>query len=205
VRTRVAIGASLLALIAALAIVLSADHPERTGVNGVPPDAYVASLAPRQTFCQPATLPAGTRAVGLTVGGYGQPGPPLALSLSNAAGTVRGRVAKGYRDGALSVPVATVAHQETGPLCIHNLGDSRVALAGIPAAAPVSTLDGTPSTAAVEVEYLRGTASGFGLGTTVARRVGLLHSGDWLLWALVALMAAAGATAIAVALRATRE
>lgn len=205
VRTRVAIGASLLALIAGLAIVLSASHPARTGVNGIAPNAYVASLAPHQTFCEPATLPAGTSAVGLTVGTYGRPGPRLALTLSGTAGTVRGVLAEGYRDGAVRVPVGTVARRNGGPLCVKNLGRSAVALAGVPGVGPVSTIDGIQSSAAVELEYLRGTATGFGLGTTVARRVGLLHGGDWLLWVLVALMAAVAATAVAMAVRVTRE
>jgi hypothetical protein len=205
VRTRIAIGASLLALIAGMAIVLAESRPERTGVNGIAPDAYVASLRPGQSICQPATVPAGTRSVGLTVGVYGLPGPPLALIFTGSAGAQHGRSGGGYPSGELSVPLPPARHRGSGALCLRNAGRSPVALAGVPAVGPVSTIDGKPSRAALELEYLRGSASGFALGTTVARRVGLLHGGDWLLWVLVALMAGTAATAIGLALREIRE
>jgi hypothetical protein len=175
VRTRVAIGASLLALIAGLAIVLAESRPERTGVNGIPAAAYVAVLAPGQKTCQASTIAAGTRSVGLTAGTYGAPGPALELTFTGATGSFRSTLSAGYPGGALSVPIPETAREEGGLLCVRNAGRSRVALAGTTGAGPVSTLDGKPSRAALQIEYLRGTASGFGLGSTVARRVGLLR------------------------------
>lgn len=204
-RSRLAIGASLLALIAGIAIVLAERHPDRTGVNGIAPNAYVASLRPGQSICQPATVPSGTRTVGLTAGVYGQPGPPLTLTFTSGSATLQGRAGGGYPSGELSIPLPGVDRRESGLLCLRDAGSRRVALAGIPAVAPVSRIDGRPSRAALEIEYLRGSASGFGLAGTVAHRVGLLHFGDWLLWALVALMAATAATAVVLAVRETRE
>jgi hypothetical protein len=208
VRARIAIGAALLALVAGLAIVLSESRPERTGVNGIPPAAYVAALRPGQKICQPSTVAAGTSSVGLTVGTYGVPGPPLQVGFTGppgSAGSFLGRAEGGYAAGRLSIPVPPVAREASGLLCIRNAGASRVALAGATAVGPVSTLDGRPSRAALQLEYLRGTASAFGLGSTVARRVGLLRFGDGLLWALVALMAATVAATVALALREIRE
>ncbi len=204
-RTRIAIGAALLALVAGLAIVLTGSRPERTGVNGIPPAAYVAALRPGQTICQPGTVAAGTSSVGLTVGTYGAPGPPLALTFTGSGGSFRGRAEGGYASGALSIPVPAATREATGLLCVRNAGASRVALAGTTAAGPVSALDGKPSQAALQIEYLHGTASAFGLGSTVARRVGLLRFGDGLLWALVALMAATVVATVALALREIRE
>ena len=204
-RTRIAIGASLLALVAGIAIVLSQGREERTGVNGIAPQSYVASLRPGQRICQPATLPAGTRAVGLTVGVYGRPGPPLALTFTGPGGTLHGALAQGYGGGAISVGVPASARQASGLLCVRNQGTSRLALAGVPAVGAVSAIDGRPSRAALEIDYLHGSASGFALGTTVARRVGALHGGAWLLWVLVALMAAVSATAVALVVREVRE
>jgi hypothetical protein len=204
VRTRVAIGASLLALIAGLAIVLAESRPERTGVNGIPPAAYVASLRPRQIICQPSTIPAGTGSVGLTVGTYGLPGPPLAVTFRSPAGSFRSPVAGRYGGGILSVPARPPGREASGVLCVRNLGTSRLALAGTTGAGPVSSFDGAPSRAALQIEYARGTASGFALAGTVARRLGLLRLGDGLLWVVVALMAAAVAATLALALRELR-
>ncbi len=202
-RARVAIAASLLVAFAGLAIALTTQRPERTGVNGIPPATYVESLRHGEVACQPATIPAGTTAIGVTVGTYGVPGPPVSVSLPDAPG-LGGHASGGYAGGELHLPVGPVRREVASSVCIRNEGAGRLALAGARGAPGASTLDGRGSPAVLQMAYLRGSASAFGLAPLVARRIGLLDfggTGSWLLWAVVLLMVLASAGAIALIVR----
>jgi hypothetical protein len=201
VRASRAIAAGAIALVIGLAIVLSEHQPQRTGVDGVPPNAFVDRLLAHQSACQTSTVPAQTRAVGLYVGVYGAPGPPLTLTLTGG-GTVLRRVHArgGYQGGALRIAIP-VLERETADasVCVEDSGSSRVALAGVSTSGPASTLDGRGHATALELSFYGPTTTDWGLAPTVARRVGLLDfggTGSWLLWTLIAVMTAVAATAI---------
>src|SRR6266511_2469018 len=79
---RVILIGGLVALLAGIALVLSQSGHELTGTNGAKRGEFVAVLQGGQKACRPgATVPPGTGRLGLEIGTYGQPGPPLVLSV----------------------------------------------------------------------------------------------------------------------------
>ena len=198
-RAPFALGGLLLVVIAGLAIALTASHPERTGVNGVPPALYVESLHPRDVTCQGATLPAGTRAIGLTAGVYGEPGPPLNVLLIGTSIHSSIAAPAGYGGGKLRIAIPPVRREAATTICIQNLGRRALALGGVAGGLGSSTLDGHASTAALQIDYYGAAENAIQLAPTIARRVGLLAldgTGSWVLWALIALMGIAASAAI---------
>jgi hypothetical protein len=207
VRGHFALGGLLLAIIAGLAVVLLAPHPERAGVNEIPPDLYVQSLHTAEVACQGATLPAGTRAIGLTVGTYGEPGPQLHVSLIGSTARYSFDVPGGYPGGALRVAIHPVQREAAATVCIQNLGRRALALGGVAGGLGSSTLDGHPSTAALHIDYYGAEHNALGLAPIVARRVGLLAfggAGGWVLWVLIVVMGVAGSAAVVLILRDAR-
>ena len=210
VRAYLAIAAGALALAVGLAIVLSERNPQRTGVNAVPPNAFVDSLLAHQTACQATSVPAQTHAIGLSVGVYRAAAPPLLLSLAVSGGKTRtAYVSGGYRGGELRISVPTIKREIAGAsLCVENAGSGPVALAGVTTASDVSTLDGQGHMAALQISFYGPTTTGWALAPVLARRVGLLAfggTGSWLLWVLVAVMIAAAAAAICLIAREGRR
>jgi hypothetical protein len=208
VRGHFALGGLALAVIAGLAVVLLVPHQERTGVNEIAPNLYVQSLRTREVACQGATLPAGSRTLGLTVGTYGKPGPQLRVSLIGPTERYSFNVQGGYPGGALKVAIRPVKREAPATVCIQNLGRSALALGGVAGGLGSSTLDGHPSTAALHIDYYDAEHNALGLAPIVARRVGLLAfggAGSWVLWALIVLMAIAGGSAVLLVLRDARS
>lgn len=203
-RGHFALGGLLLAVIAGLAVVLLVPHQERTGVNEIAPNLYVQSLHAREVACQGATLPAGSRTIGLTVGTYGEPGPQLRVSLIGSSARYSFDVPGGYPGGALKVAIHPVKREAPATVCIQNLGRSALALGGVAGGLGSSTLDGLPSTAALHIDYYGADHDALGLAPIVARRVGLLAfggTGAWVLWALIVLMGVAGGSAVLLVMR----
>jgi hypothetical protein len=207
VRGHFALGGLALAVIAGLALVLLASHQERTGVNEIAPNLYVQSLHTRDVACQGATLPAGSRTIGLTVGTYGKPGPQLRVSSIGSTVSDSVEVPGGYPGGNLRVAIHPVQRETAATICIQSLGSSALALGGVVGGLGSSTLDGKASTAALHIDYYGAEHDALGLAPIVARRVGLLAfggAGSWVLWALIVLMGLAGSAAIVLVLHDTR-
>jgi hypothetical protein len=191
---RVVLIGGLVALLAGIAIVLSQSGHELTGTNGAKREQFVALLQGGQKACQPAaTVPAGTGRLGLEIGTYGQPGPPLALTVvaTGRPAALKAGLPAGWHEGTVTVPVRpALARPATGTLCIRNAGNRRIAVAGS---------QGTPS---VYYEAPKATSWWSRLGD-LGGRSGYL--GSWALWLGLALTAAAVAVALVVMLRRSRD
>jgi hypothetical protein len=191
---RVVLIGGLVALLAGVAIVLSQSGHELTGSNLVHRDEFVAVVPGGGKSCQTAVnVPAGTGRLGLEVGTYGRPGPPLLITVGTRgqASQLRAELAPGWREGRVTVPVQpTLARPAAGRLCIHNRGRSPIALSGA---------QGTPSVY-YEAPHATSWWSRFG---DLAGRAGYL--GSWALWVAVALSVAAVVLAVVVLLRGSRE
>ena len=115
---RVVLIGGVVALLAGIAIVLSQSGHELTGTNGAKREQFVAVLHGGQRACQPnATVPAGTGRLGLEIGTYGRPGPPLVVSV----GRVSAALKAGWHEGTIAVPFSpAISRAVTGTLCVRN-------------------------------------------------------------------------------------
>jgi hypothetical protein len=197
---------AVLALIVGVVVVLSERAPQRTGINAVTPSEYIYTIQTHQTACQFAVIPAGTRGVGFFTGTYSLPGPPLRLELRGAHVDVG--VPPGYGGAELRIAIPEVVHRTNANVCLTNLGQGPLALAGTPRGALGSTFDGTQVEQPLQLRFYGPTSSWWSRGPVVASRVGLLAfggTGSWLFWFLVALMLAVAVTAVALIAREVRE
>jgi hypothetical protein len=207
VRARLSIVVAVLALIGGVVVLLSQRAPQRTGLNGVPPVVYVYTLQPRQTACQFAVIPPGTRSVGLFTGTYGLPGPPLRVVLAGTG--IETLSAGGYKGAETRIAIPEVRRRTRTEVCLTNRGLGPLALAGVIGGAGIpSTLDGRKTIDPLQLIFYGPTSSYWARGPVVASRVGLLSfggTGGWLFWCLVALMLAVAASAVALIARQVRE
>jgi hypothetical protein len=108
--------------------------------------------------------------------------------------------------GVIKVPITRVRQSAAdGKLCIRNEGKDAVAFAGSPSEFLKAEVDGKSQSAAITVLLLRaGSESWTDLLPTIAHRAGVLKgsfAGGWILWVAVALVALAGAAALAAMFR----
>jgi hypothetical protein len=197
--------AATLLLVTALTVALTESRARRTGVNGVPPSAYVQRLKAGQSSCQATTVPRGTTAIGMYVGLYHQPAQPLEVSLTQAGtAPARTRLPADYTDGEIRAAIPTARATANGIVCVRDLGDRALALAGVRAPQVSSTLDGRGQLALLDLSFYAKSTSAFGFAPAVARRVGLLtvgNDGSWLFWLLVGAMIAVAIGAVSLIIR----
>jgi hypothetical protein len=184
-RGAIAVVLSLAGVAVLAAVVLLAVRPATRlqGTNNVDAQAFVAIVRGQHRFCQPDELiPAGTAAVRLRIGTYGPPGPALHVWFRNPGRLARiateGRLAAGWTQGDVVVPVRTVRRATRTRFCLRAATPHRLALAGQP-------LPGHPAEGPVRIEYLRpGRESYVSLFPDIARRFGrgkASWAGSWTL------------------------
>jgi hypothetical protein len=195
-------GAAILAVLVAIAVVLTDSKPRLAGTNNVRLDGYPVVIEPGQRYCQQGErVPADAAGMELEVGTEDRPGPPLAITL----GDRRLRIAGGYRDGPLSVPISDSA----STFCVRNQGVRDVYLGGQTAAAALppgisGELAGEPAPMAARVLYWReGSESGWQIAGSVLDRWSRATAlGGVTPWVAIALLLGACGAATALALRA---
>jgi hypothetical protein len=190
---QVVLGVGLLAIaIVALAILLQ-RAPRRAGTNLTQDVGFVIPLAAGQELCEPAELlPGDTGALGLDASAGARPGPALAVVISGPRGTVSsGRLAAGWRSGAIRIPVRRVRDTVPGAtVCVHNLGASQVAFGGAaPDASFYIDLAGKPLLGRMRIEYMRpGSETWLQFTPALAQRFALGKSDALRHWELAAIL-----------------
>jgi hypothetical protein len=200
-------------ILAGLVYVLSQSAYEQTGTDAIKPETFAVVLPAGATVCQgPQLVTAKTGRVGMVVGAYGKPGPPLALVLRQArVGVVAtGGLRAGWKEGSVHIPLAQPLKGDAAPqVCLHNAGRSRVALAGVHSTTKGSTtrLNGKPIPELLSLTYTeKDKRSGWSRLGDLASRVGDAHGvGSWLFWAAIVLSALAAAGTVALVARSRPE
>ncbi len=127
-------GVGLIALAVILLVVLGQKAQRRSGTDLTPNGAFVAALAPGEQTCQgDELLPGGTSAARATIGTYGKPGPRLKLTFTRPGGALlsSGRLAAGWREGVVQIPLTHVSTAVAGArACLRDLGPGSIAVAG---------------------------------------------------------------------------
>lgn len=206
-RTRVALGLSLIALVAAIVAVLSLSPQTVARSNGIETAQELESVTGHFNACQAnETVPGGTTAIRLSLKAV--LGPRIALRvLAGRRLVASGERAAGWTAADVTVPVGRVAQTVSQTkVCIRFLArDESVGLIG-----QQLTAGGHRSQAGlglIKVEYLRpGDQTWWALVPTVARRLAFGHawSGIWVVPFLGAAMAAVLALVAWLALRLAR-
>jgi hypothetical protein len=205
---RVVLIGGVVLILAGLAVVLSHSGREQTGTNAIKRDSFVVVVPAGGTACQVDALPAGTGHLELLIGTYGKPGPPVTATLQDGPRRLgTGRVAPGWHEGVIGIPLQHVAPASLAArLCLHSGG--RVAIAGQRGGPPaqLTRLNGKPQDARISIRYEEpNESSGWSRIGAFADRVGSAHGlGSWAFWAFIALVAAAATLAIVIVLRSAR-
>ena len=165
---------------------------------GVVGDRVAVRIEPGQTGCQtPIDGTAPFDAVDLSFGTFGLPGPPLVVSVRDAASgrqLATGRLAGGYPDN-LGQTVELMREVPEGRLavCVRNTGAGPVALygnAGQAAYASTMRLEGRDVGLDAQMIFLREEPDSLlSLTPEIFRRAALFHPGwmgSWMFWALAA-------------------
>jgi hypothetical protein len=212
-RERVAVALALALVLAGLVIVLSQRSQRLAGSNSqVVVSAYDLPVRAGHQLCQyNETLPAGAAALRLFVGTLGHPGSPLEITVTGTHGALsRGRVAGGYRNGPLHVPITRVARDGgEGRLCIRNRGRATMRFAGnlTPPFGGANTANARLGDV-IRVDFLRpGRESWWDISPQIARRFGLVKTsffGSWTLWFVLGLVVLSSTAAITLVLRQRR-
>lgn len=192
----IALGVAALAVAAGAAAMLLDTAPRLAGPSVVAPAQFVTELHPGSRLCQSGeALYEGTRALELTLGTYGEPGPPVRIRASHDGRAVtQGTLDEGWAEGPIRIPLerppsTTVA----GEVCLSNEGRHRIAVAGEPADPSVGlVLDGTPQGARISLRSrLAGEPTLLSLADEVAERYGRGNAswlGGWTILLIVALV-----------------
>lgn len=161
--SRIALAAAVVAALVALGVVLSDSKQRQAGSNYVPELAETQKLRGDDEYCQDGqTIPKDAAGVRLLVGTYGQPTPPLTVTVEAGGKEVTsGRLAGGGGEGHVEVPLRPVERTVAGArVCLHAAAKGRTVLYG--------TLE------QVRFEWQRaGDESWFALAPTVAHRFSL--------------------------------
>jgi hypothetical protein len=162
-RLAAAVAAGALALLAALAVVLTDSKPRQSGSNNVAELEPVAQVEGDGRRCQSAViLPADTSGVRLLLGTYGRPTPTIVVRAADGGRTItHGTLRGGGREGHVTVPLTPAVEDETraGRVCVRVEGDDPTVLYG--------------SSGTVRLEFIRpGSESWLDLLPVVARRFG---------------------------------
>jgi hypothetical protein len=142
---------AVLLVVATVATVLR--HVTRVlGNNGIAQSAFVVTVPPGDAACQAIPAPpAGTEALRVTLGVYGDPRARLRVRIGRRTGTP----AVSVRDGAQDLPAPGAAGADR--LCIENAGGRRVELAGVTAPPEgAATVEGKPAKGVFGVVYMSG-------------------------------------------------
>ena len=198
-RAVVAFAATLAVGILALLLIGAFDKRDEAFTLGVTEGGPVVTLRPDARMCQlPIEAAADFDAVRFKAGTFGQPGPPLDVTIANPTGQRfygEGRIEGGYADDAHVV--ADVGHVTAGKqiaVCLENVGDRRVELYGNAALAhaPSGAVLGQRALAGdLAVVFLRDDgASLLSLIPDMVDRMSLFHGSwvePWVVWLLLAL------------------
>jgi hypothetical protein len=133
-KARLVMAVGLTVLVVIFAAVLLEKAPRRSGSNLTPNGAFVAVLDAGQQTCQEGELlPADTAGMRATIGTYGKPGPPLAVTLTGPHGEVlsSGGLARGWSGGVVQIPIRHVSTVNANArVCLRDGGPGPIALAG---------------------------------------------------------------------------
>jgi hypothetical protein len=114
-------------LVAATVLTLGRHGSHIVGWNGVPPLVFALSVPTGERVCQPIPpAPEPATRIRMTLGAYGRTG--ARIRAESPAGARGAPVA--VRDGVIEVPAPPALSFER-QLCVANVGDGRVALAGV--------------------------------------------------------------------------
>jgi len=203
----------VVALLVAFGLALSRRERRLSGTDATPPETFVAGVPPGQQACQGAELlPADTAAVRLTIGTYGRPGPPLALTATGPSGRplTAGALAAGWHQGVVRIPVRRVSTATNNArICLRVPSPPRgsaIALGGNPEPGFAIEIDGRSFQGVrARLDYLRpGRESWYQLLPTIVHRstiakAGFLRTWEWA--AVLALVVASAFLAIRTVLR----
>jgi hypothetical protein len=157
--TRWVVLVGLLALVGAAAYVLTRADERRAGTNLTSDTGFVVPVPAQQQLCEPGELlPAGTAALRVTASAGAAPGPPLEATVTGSSPPASsGRLAGGWRPGAIRIPVSPRLHETSGgTVCIRNLGTRPVAFGGsVPDDSFLVTIGGRALSGRVRIEYMR--------------------------------------------------
>jgi hypothetical protein len=209
----VAAALGLVALAASIGVIGARHDTHPLGTNGVRALLFAADVPPGRTVCQSGeTVPEKAAGVWLRAGTYGAPTPRLSVSIdAPGAPPMRGRLAPGWREGDIVVPVPAASAERTDArLCVTNGGPGKLALAG-EALGPVlnARVGKTAQAGRVRAEYRPATAeSWWALVPDLIRRVDVVREAPpgiaaLPLFGLLAVLIAGGA--VALVLRVGRE
>lgn len=134
--------AACAALIVLICAQLSSSSIRVAGSSGVSPQLFVAEIgANGGTLCQtqePMAHDAAT--LRATLGTYSRPGPAITvLARVGSKSVVVGRLARGWREGEVQIPLSGVRlPRDSFELCVRSGGGARLAFGGEPSAMPAS-------------------------------------------------------------------
>jgi hypothetical protein len=182
----------LVAIAAILVVVLGQRGQRRSGTDMTPNGAFVAAIGAGQRTCQDSELlPGDTSAVRATISAGGKPTPALRIAFRSAGGRLlsSGKIAAGWRDGVVQIPISHVAHpRELVTVCLYNVGPSAVSIAGaLPDPAYHMTVGPQTLEGRLRYDYMRpGKESWFELLPTIVYRSTLAKSDLFRHWAWIA-------------------
>jgi hypothetical protein len=206
---RVVVSLGLLAIAIAAIAILAQRGERRSGTNLTADNGYALPFPAGAQLCEPGELlPGDTGALRLRASAGGLPGPPVAVTISDGAGTLSsGTLKAGWRAGTVTIALTTVRHSVAGAIvCLVNRGSRAIALAGsVPDGDFYVVLDGKPVNGRMRLEYMRpGRESWLSLLPTLAHRFSLAK-GDvvrhWAAGAAIVLMLLAIVLAVRTVLR----
>jgi len=212
VNRRLAVFAGLtgLALVAVILVVLATGGPGLAGSTGVPPDVFVAELKPGQSACQvSASLPADASTAQVVVGAAGASRIRLGFSATSGRKVVaRGVVVAS--PGTAKVPIeGSATRARVDRICLRNLGDVKVAVAGRSGGAIALGPRGAIVPATLSVLYVRADAPNwFSQAGAVADRFShgrLAPLGGATLWLALFIALAGGVAAVVTTVLAQRD
>lgn len=143
---------AVLLVVAVVATVLR--HTTRyLGTNGIGPSAFVVAVPPGEAACQAVQpVPAGTKAVRVTLGSYGNP----RARVRAGAGQSPAGPAVTVQDGPMELPLSEDG-AGAGVVCVANVGSGQIELAGVAAApAQAALVHNKPAKGAIGFDYLSG-------------------------------------------------
>ncbi|HEX8052469.1 MAG TPA: hypothetical protein VF517_05710 [Thermoleophilaceae bacterium] len=172
IRLLVVFAAGVAAIASGVVAVMDDRAPRQAGNNGIKPVAFDVVAADRRPACQTGELvPKDAASLEMTIGTFGAPGAPLEATFTKDGRTVTsGRLARGWHEGVVRVPLRPVARTTGGvTVCIRSASRGRIALAG--------------HEGRFRLAYFRaGRESWFDLAGTVTHRFGLgkaAWEGSW--------------------------
>lgn len=191
---RVVLAVGVLAILGAGLAILLQSGPRRAGTNLTSELGFAIPLEPFQEVCEPGELvPGDTGALRLDASTGGRPGPALSARVSGPAAALlsSGRLAAGWREGSVRIPLTRVAHTAPGAtICLRNLGPGKVAFAGsVPDSVFQIQLAGKPLGGRMRIEYMRpGSETWLTLLPTLVHRFALAKADVVRHWAAAAVL-----------------